>query len=98
MPYFAVMREWGGAWDGSRGMREQAKWAEHAEFMDGLADSGFIVVGGPLGDGRNTLHIVDADSEETIQARFAADPWTAMDLLRVTMVEPWKVLLGGLGA
>jgi len=92
------MREWGPAWDESRGMREQEKWAEHAAFMDELADSGFVVVGGPLGDGRNTLHIVNADSEETIKARFAADPWTAMDLLSVTMVEPWNVLLGDLRA
>lgn len=94
MPYYAVVRERGSAWDASRPMREQDAWAEHASFMDGLADSGFVVLGGPLGDGRNTLLIVDSESEEAIHARLAADPWTPMDLLRVTKVERWNVLLG----
>lgn len=94
MPYYAVVRERGSAWDDSRPMREQDAWAEHAAFMDGLADSGLVVLGGPLGDGRNTLLIVDSDSEEAIRARLAADPWTPMDLLRVTKVERWQVLLG----
>ena len=94
MRYYAVVRERGSAWDASRPMREQEAWAEHAAFMDGLADSGFVVLGGPLGDGRNTLLIVDSESEGAIHARLAADPWTPMDLLRVAKVEPWHVLLG----
>jgi uncharacterized protein YciI len=93
VPYYAVIRELGAAWDPSRAMREQEKWAEHAAFMDRLAGSGFIVLGGPLGDGRDTLLIIDADSEEAIHARLAADPWTPMDLLRVAKVERWHVLL-----
>jgi uncharacterized protein YciI len=94
VPYYAVVRERGSAWDASRQMREQEAWAEHAAFMDGLADSGFVVLGGPLGDGRNTLLIVNSESEDAIHARLAADPWTPMDLLRVAKVEPWHVLLG----
>jgi uncharacterized protein YciI len=94
VPYYAVVRERGSAWDTTRPMREQDAWAEHAAFMDGLADSGFVVLGGPLGDGRNTLLIVDSESEDAIHARLATDPWTPMDLLRVTKVEPWHVLLG----
>jgi len=42
-------------------MREQEKWAEHAAFMDALADDGFVILGGPLGDGTEVLLIVDAD-------------------------------------
>jgi uncharacterized protein YciI len=94
VPYYAVIRERGSAWDASRAMREQEKWAEHAAFMDGLADSGFVVLGGPLGDGRNTLLIVDAESDDAIHERLAADPWTPMELLRVMSVERWHVLLG----
>ena len=34
--YFAVTRERGEAWDGSRSMTEQENWAEHAAFMNAL--------------------------------------------------------------
>jgi len=39
-------------------MRAQERWEDHAAFMDGLADDGFIVLGGPLGDGTTFLHVV----------------------------------------
>ena len=73
----------------------QASWDDHAEFMNGLADEGFVVLGGPLGDGRETLLIVDAETEDAVLARLAADPWTGMELLRVATVTPWEILLGG---
>ena len=40
------------------------------------------------------MHVVDAESEEEVEARFAADPWVPMELLRITRVERWEVLLG----
>jgi hypothetical protein len=40
--------------DASRPMRQQEQWAEHAPqhaaFMDALADDGFVILGGPLGE------------------------------------------------
>ena len=93
MTWFAVIRERGPSWDASRGMREQERWAEHADFMEALAGDEFIVLGGPLGDGSRVLHIVDAESEGEIEERFAADPWPT-DMLRLASVEPWEVLLG----
>ncbi len=75
-------------------MPEQEKWAEHAAFMNALADDGFVVLGGPLGDGARILLIIDADSEGAIQKRLAADPWTPMGLLRIAKVERWEILLG----
>ncbi|MDQ6789673.1 MAG: hypothetical protein M3075_03270 [Candidatus Dormibacteraeota bacterium] len=94
MTYFAVTRERGPAWDGSRSMPEQKKWAEHAAFMNALANDGFVVLGGPLGDGARILLIVDADSEGAVQTRLAADPWTPIGLLRIAKVERWEILLG----
>ena len=90
---YAVRREGGPAWDGTRGLREQEAWDEHAAFMDALVEEGFILLGGPLGDGPATLLIVEADSEEAVRARLEADPWTPMGLLHVFSVEPWTVLL-----
>jgi uncharacterized protein YciI len=95
--HFAVIREGGPAWDASRPMEEHPGWAEHAEFMDGLADDGFVVLGGPLGDGREILLIVDAESEEAVYARLEADPWTAANLLRVTRLTPWSIRVGAAG-
>ena len=91
--YYVVTRALGPRWDRSRGMREQECWDEHAAFMDGLAGEGFIVLGGPLGDGSSFLHVVDAATEQEIAARFATDPWTPMELLRILSIEPWEILL-----
>ena len=48
---YIVRVERGGPWDWSKDMREQELWDEHARFMNGLVDAGFIILGGPL-DGR----------------------------------------------
>ena len=75
-------------------MPEQERWAEHAAFMNALAAERFIVLGGPLGESDRILLIINADSEEAIETRLAADPWTPMGLLRIAKVEAWEILLG----
>ena len=63
--------------------------------MDALADEGFIVRGGPLGEGdRRFLLIFDAPSEEAIRARLDGDPWTPTAMLRIASIDRWEVLLG----
>src|SRR3954451_20865718 len=74
-PMFAVVLEHGPAWDDTRGLREQDGWDEHAAFMDALIDDGFIVLGGPLGDGRRVLFAVAAADEAAIRAPLGPDPW-----------------------
>lgn len=74
-------------------MREQAGWGAHAAFMNALAAEGFVVLGGPLGDGAETLLIVDATSEDAIATRLANDPWTLTGLLEIVGIEPWTILL-----
>lgn len=91
--YYAVIRERGENWDARLPMRQQEKWDEHAAFMDALADEGFVVLGGPLGDGEKILLIIDAESEQEIAARLADDPWTPLGLLRIAKVERWEILL-----
>jgi len=78
-------------------MRRQAEWEAHAQFMDALADAGFILAGGPLGgedDARRVLHVVSARDKVAVEAKLAEDPWTAMGLLETVSIEPWTVLLG----
>jgi uncharacterized protein YciI len=93
MTAFAVIREPGAGWDRSRAMREQDAWDAHADFMDALAESGFIVLGGPLAGGPQVLLIVEARDEAEVRARFDADPWVPPDRLRISSVEPWEILL-----
>jgi hypothetical protein len=89
-----VTRAKGPAWDHSRGRREQDGWYEHADFMDGLAAEGFVVLGGPVGegDGDDVLLVCDAPDEATTRERLAGDPWPE-ELLRTERVRPWTVLL-----
>jgi uncharacterized protein len=98
MAYFAVIRQEGEDWDRSRGMREQDGWDAHADFMDALADEGFVVLGGPIGTGdpHRAMMIVDAADEAEVERRLAEDPWP-QSVLRTASIEPWEVLLGALG-
>ncbi|HET7264671.1 MAG TPA: hypothetical protein VFL28_08375 [bacterium] len=94
MSFFAVLREPGPVWDRSRPMRRQDGWDAHASFMDALADEGFIVLGGPVGDGLRFLFLVKAESEAAIESRFAEDPWVPAQMLRLVRIEAWEILLG----
>ena len=99
-----MIRRGGPAWDPSRPLREQDNWDEHAKFMDDLAEEGFVVLAGPLGDGHlgqggsehRVLLIFDADSESAIDARLDDDVWTSTGMLETVSVERWNVLLGDL--
>lgn len=95
MPYFAVFREPGAAWDRSRPMRRQEGWDAHAAFMDALAANGAIVLGGPLGEGeKKFLIVIEAPDESAVKACLAEDPWEApMRRLRTTAIERWDILL-----
>jgi len=98
VPNFAVTLVHARSWDTQRSVREQDRWAEHAAFMDRLVDDGFIVVGGPLGSGERTLHLVDAPDEQTVRSRLRSDPWTQMGLLEVGSITEWALWLDGRSA
>lgn len=93
--FFAVRLERGGPWDWSRGLREQEGFDEHARFMDSLVDEGFIVLGGPLDEGREVLHAISAPSAESALQRLAEDNWAKNGMLSVNSIEAWTVLLDG---
>jgi uncharacterized protein YciI len=91
--YHAVIRVPGRAWDAARGSRGQDGWDAHADFMDALAADGFVVLGGPLGEGeRRFLIVCDAPDEAAVRARLAADPWSD-HMLEIASVERWTILL-----
>jgi len=63
--------------------------------MDSLVDDGFIVLGGPVGTGDRTLHLVQASAAQQIRDRMSGDPWAELDMLRVGSIEPWALWLDG---
>jgi uncharacterized protein YciI len=92
--YFLVFRGKGPAWDDAKGRREQDRWEEHAAFMDGLVEDGYVVLGGPVGEGEgeDTLQVMEAEDEQAVRACLAEDPWRE-DMLVTKSVEPWQVWL-----
>lgn len=90
---FAVTLVRGPAWDESREIREQRGWDAHAAFMDGLLEDGFVLLGGPVGDHRQTLHAIEASDEPEVRRRLAADPWAQAELLEIGSIEPWALWL-----
>jgi len=90
--YYLVTRAPGPRWDRSRGMREQEGWDEHAAFMDGLVDAGFIVLGGPLGDEYRVVHVAEAASAGEVRETLARDPWSGTHLV-VDSVDAWTLRL-----
>jgi hypothetical protein len=94
VPTYLVTQEHGPGWDRSRSLREQDGWDRHATFMDQLVDEGFVLLGGPVGDG--ALLVIAAETEDAVRERLARDPWKPSGHLRTAAVERWQVLLGEL--
>jgi uncharacterized protein YciI len=92
--FHVVLTRSGPDWDPSRPLEEQSGWPEHASFMDGLVDEGFLVLGGPLFDEHRVVHAVEAESEEAVRTKLASDPWSGTHL-EVAAVEPWTIRLDG---
>jgi uncharacterized protein YciI len=96
--HFAVIREAGPRWTDRNGIADQPALAEHAAFMNALADEGFVLFGGPLAGTEHArlraLLIVRAETEIEIHRRLADDPWTRADRLVSASIESWKIMTG----
>jgi uncharacterized protein YciI len=95
VPHFAVTVAHGPAWDAQRDRRGQDGWDEHAAFMDLLTADGFVILGGPLGDGTDVLLLVEGANADTVRARFADDPWLPAGVISIGTVTPWLLWLDG---
>lgn len=92
--YLVVVRRSGPEYDLTRPLEEQSGWREHAAFMDGLVDAGFIVLGGPLATEDRVVHVVDAESEDAIRATLERDPWSQTHLV-IDTIDAWTIRLDG---
>ena len=89
-----VYQQHGGPWDWSKDLRDQQLFDEHARFVDGLVDQGFIILGGPLNE-RDVLLVVQSETEASVRSRFDADPWVENGMLTITAIRPWTIFLEG---
>lgn len=90
--YLLVFHGPGPNWDPARDRRAQAKWDEHAAFMDRLLAEKFIRLGGPI-DATHAVLLVAAEDERAVEARLAPDPWKSMGILRIERIVRWEILL-----
>jgi len=90
--FLVILRRSGPEYEHSKPLEEQSGWLDHAAFMDGLVDGGFIVLGGVLGDEVRTAHAVEASSEDEIRERLAQDPWSGSHLV-VDSIDAWTIRL-----
>jgi hypothetical protein len=90
--FHVVVNRSGPEWKQGAPLEEQSGWEAHAEFMDGLVDQGFIVLGGPLSDEFRVVHVIEAASEAEVRSTLGRDPWSETHL-RVAAVEPWTLRL-----
>jgi hypothetical protein len=84
----------GPEWDASRPIEEQSGWLEHASFMDGLVESDFEIMGGPLADEHRVVLVVEADSDDTVRATLQLDPWHGTHLASDS-IDRWTIRLDG---
>lgn len=99
MSYFLVTELPGPKWDHALPRREQARWAEHAAFIDTLAEQGGVVLGGPLGDPDfgPALLVVDAENEDDVPCRAGRDRVRAAHRRRLAgSAEGLRLLRGSL--
>ena len=90
--FLVILRRAGPQWEAGRPMEEQSGWPDHADFMDGLVEAGFILLGGPLSDAIRTAHVVQAQSADEVRDTLARDPWSESHLL-IDAIEPWTIRL-----
>ncbi|MDQ1660126.1 MAG: uncharacterized protein QOJ68_106 [Blastococcus sp.] len=95
MAVFTVTMVAGPGWDDARPRREQPGWTEHADFMDELVADGFVLLGGPIGNGDHVLLAVEAADEPEVAVRLRPDPWLETGQLVIGQIQSWTIWLDG---
>ena len=93
MARYLIRVERGGPWDWSRDMRKQDGWDDHAAYMDGIFEEGFLLLAGPVEGKKETIWVVEAESEDDIRRRMAEDPWAANGMLTPIRIERWDIVM-----
>lgn len=90
---FMILSSAGPNRDPAKGAREQRYWDEHAAFIDGLVEEGFILLGGPLSDEGGAVLVVYAEDEREVREKLKVDPWYVNGILRLESVKRWEIFI-----
>ena len=93
MQTFLVISTAGPNRDLSKDTRAQTYWDDHAAFIDGLVDDGFVLLGGPLVDQGGAVLVVNAESEHKVRETLATDPWYRHGILHLESVQRWQIFI-----
>ena len=63
--------------------------------MDRLVEEGLIIVGGGVGTGEHTAHLIESEDPGEIRARLVEDPWAKDNHLMVGALDARRLLTGG---
>jgi hypothetical protein len=92
--FYVVLRRRGPLWDPAKPLEQQSGCDDHATFMDGLVERGFVVLGGPLADEERVVLAVEAESEDEVRTTLTRDPWHGSHLV-LASVDRWTIRLDG---
>jgi hypothetical protein len=92
--FFVVLRRSGPKWDPALPLEQQSDWDAHADFMDALVETGFVVLGGPLADEHRVVLAVEAETEDGVRETLARDPWDGTHLV-IDSIDGWTIRLDG---
>jgi hypothetical protein len=92
--FFVVLRRSGPDYDHALPLEQQSGWDAHADFMDALLETGFVVLGGPLADEHRVVLAVEAYSEDVVRETLARDPWDGTHLV-IDSIDGWTIRLDG---
>jgi|ERR1700735_4212256 hypothetical protein len=92
--FLVTLHRSGPLWDPSLDLEQQGEWSAHATYMDELVAQGFVILGGPLGDGIRVILAIESSSAERIRNVLALDPWSESHL-QIDSIEPWTIRLDG---
>src|SRR5690242_1775725 len=74
-------------------MRDQQLWSEHATFINGLIDEGFLLLGGPLADGSNVDEFSPASEpvgdERLYRTMVVVQAGDGAEVARRVEQDPW---------
>jgi len=91
---FVVVREQGRGWDPLRSMREQDYWQDHVAFVNGIADDGSMLLGGPLSEIDENGVSVDptepVGDARTYRALVVLEADSERELERLLEDDPWS--------
>ena len=94
---FVVMRRYGAPYDPQKPLEAQPDWEGHRVFMNALEAEGLARLAGPLEGTTEVLLVFRAESEDEIDERLRADPWTQSGILSTTRIVRWSLRLGEVG-